>query len=823
MFPPTDRSDQDSDSIRSSHQPSDGNNSSPDRPHGYHDDEDEDSSYHHDDNEDEDYDLLDSTSLLTAYNTYPQEPDYYTLLNLARQPPPTDAQIRSAYRTLSLSFHPDKQPAHLAEPAKQHLERIREAYETLIDDRKRVVYDLLGRDGVRAEFGLGSAASAGVGGAGAAGQRGGSAEWRVGVKAKSPEEFRRWFVERMKLKERRAVNSLVEGRGSITLGVDASNTFAVDQEEGLLFINVPEPRLSKFGVAFSFKAPLPTWRNVMGVDEDEEDGNEVDDDDDDEAQTNAAHRHDVASLGDGPQMVINAGLSGKIRHMTQKLEVQWEGQEGSQVEEAPVPLVISTKELSLGVGVSHAFGDLSASKGILGKPALSFLQYSGLSANASVLPFPALGVRWAKGFALVPGTRPFRLELSTDFQRPIWHAPPVLGAYLAKEIGDQKQVFVNWTSGTLLWPLGFRKFLSPEYDIRDDFKYILTIPGELSQFQFGIVSQPASKYLASIDDDDDDDDEEEDVEFDTVRSKHRKNRSAAESWQLGVAVSPQAGALSFNYSRNIFSGKPSTDTSLSQWSSEGYHRLPQENEPRAVRFGVQSTVSFDMSLGWHLEGTRRVGDLTRMGLGIGVQSGNGLVMTVLWSRLGQNIRLPITLCPFEAATADAAAVAVLLPWAAYCALEFGFIRPRERRNHRRVIARRQRQLKKLVPKKREESQQAIQLMKDQVQRRRDREASQDGLVITRAEYGHYPKKKRSDGSERESEVADVTIPVMALVDNGQLVISKDTAKFHILGFYDPAPLLPKTLKIWYTYHGKEHYVEATDKEGVACPMRSHML
>ncbi|KAJ5264668.1 hypothetical protein N7505_007461 [Penicillium chrysogenum] len=37
---------------------------------------------------------------------YPEEPDYYVLLGLSRNPPPTEAEIRSAYRNLTPSFHP---------------------------------------------------------------------------------------------------------------------------------------------------------------------------------------------------------------------------------------------------------------------------------------------------------------------------------------------------------------------------------------------------------------------------------------------------------------------------------------------------------------------------------------------------------------------------------------------------------------------------------------------------------------------------------------------------------------------------------------------
>lgn len=132
---------------------------------------------------------------------YPDEADYYALLGLSRTPPPNDAEIRSAYRTLTLSFHPDKQPAEWHEAAAVHFARIREAYETLIDPRKRTVYDLLGAEGVRQEWGPG-----GVMG------RGGDAERQLGVRAQHPEEFRRWFLESMKRRERRAVNSLVQSR-----------------------------------------------------------------------------------------------------------------------------------------------------------------------------------------------------------------------------------------------------------------------------------------------------------------------------------------------------------------------------------------------------------------------------------------------------------------------------------------------------------------------------------------------------------------------------------------------------------------------------------
>lgn len=192
----------------------------------------------------------------------------------------------------------------------------------------------------------------------------------------------------------------------------------------------------------------------------------------------------------------------------------------------------------------------------------------------------------------------------------------------------------------------------------------------------------------------------------------------------------------------------------------------------------------DLSLAWNISGTRQVGRFTRVGFGVGVQGGRGLVMTASWSRLGQKISLPVAVCPMDVVNADAAALAVILPWAAYCALEFGYIRQRERRQRRRAIARRHKQLKRLIPKKRAESQQAIELMAEHVHRRQAREEKEGGLVITKAEYGHYPSPKRwttdSGDAAKALEVADVTVPVAALVDHGQLVISKDTVKVGII-------------------------------------------
>ncbi|PYI07979.1 hypothetical protein BO78DRAFT_365905 [Aspergillus sclerotiicarbonarius CBS 121057] len=717
-----------------------------------------------------------------------EELDYYAILNLPRHPPPTEAQIRSAYRTLTLSFHPDKQPPELTESARWHFSRIQEAYDTLIDPNKRIVYDMLGAEGVRSEWA--------------------EKDMKVGVKAMSGNEFRSWFLERMKRRERAVVEKLVDSTGSFTLGIDVSDAVTVDYEDGITYFQMPSPKFSAFSVGFSFRTPMPTMELLLGKkegeDEDEE-GNEA-------SKPFMDDEHDT-------ELVFNAGITGRVDRPHRN--AAFEQPDGTLEEHSVLlPYVLAANQFKLGVSATRVFGGAYNAKGMLAKPLFSFLQDSAMVVNASVLPTPSLETRWAKSVVAIPGTKPFRVELAASFDRSLQQVLPSLGLNVSRPIGDRKVMFCDWSSGTLFWPMAVRDFFQPLIHIGLQPESLFSVPFQRSHFQAGMVSAP-NNQLVSLDGDEDEVEDEEE-EFETVRRKQRKQSKAAEFWQAVIAASPVQTSMSFRYSRNVFSGQAADKRVRSEWSSEGHYPLAVDNEPRSVRVNIDTTVGQDMSLGWYIEGTRKVGGFSRMGLGVGVQDVQGLVMTVSWSRLGQSIRVPISLLSFDAVDANLATLAVICPWLAYCALEFGIIRPRDRKKQRRVVARRQKQLRKLVPKKRAESQAAIQLMAEQVQRRQAKEAKQDGLIITRAEYGHYSSKK-DKGGVGEPQITDVSIPVAALVDHGQLSIPKNMVKSHIIGFHDPAPLLPKTLKIWYNYHGKEHYVEANDAEAIACPMRSHLL
>jgi len=70
--------------------------------------------------------------------------DFYKLLGISRKA--TNKEIKKAYRQKSLEFHPDK---NRAEGAADKFSEINRAYEALMDEEKRSIYDRQGEEGLK--------------------------------------------------------------------------------------------------------------------------------------------------------------------------------------------------------------------------------------------------------------------------------------------------------------------------------------------------------------------------------------------------------------------------------------------------------------------------------------------------------------------------------------------------------------------------------------------------------------------------------------------------------------------------------------------------
>lgn len=71
------------------------------------------------------------------------ESDYYKLLGISRTA--DDSEIKKAYRSLSLKYHPDRNPSP---DAGNKFREIANAYEVLSDSKKRKIYDKYGEEGL---------------------------------------------------------------------------------------------------------------------------------------------------------------------------------------------------------------------------------------------------------------------------------------------------------------------------------------------------------------------------------------------------------------------------------------------------------------------------------------------------------------------------------------------------------------------------------------------------------------------------------------------------------------------------------------------------
>ena len=77
--------------------------------------------------------------------------DYYEVLGVSRTA--TGAELKSAYRKLAMTFHPDRNPGDKA--AEERFKEAAEAYAILTDSGKRGLYDRFGHAGVSAKAGGG--------------------------------------------------------------------------------------------------------------------------------------------------------------------------------------------------------------------------------------------------------------------------------------------------------------------------------------------------------------------------------------------------------------------------------------------------------------------------------------------------------------------------------------------------------------------------------------------------------------------------------------------------------------------------------------------
>ncbi|KAH9894541.1 hypothetical protein F4778DRAFT_279176 [Xylariomycetidae sp. FL2044] len=235
---------------------------------------------------------------------------------------------------------------------------------------------------------------------------------------------------------------------------------------------------------------------------------------------------------------------------------------------------------------------------------------------------------------------------------------------------------------------------------------------------------------------------------------------------------------------------------------------------------------------------KRVGRFSKFGFEIGLST-HSLHLAVYWSRLGQRVSLPFVMASRANLSTDVLFWTTFVPFASFAAWEFcsDYFRSRKQHRQQRDDKSLETETEKqnagdpdldpadaLLQRRRAAADQVALLMWSGVQNRQRAEHAENGLVILDAKYGVKAAPDQDQGQDAAGnawgaeEVADVTVAVAALVDQGRLRIPRGVRKGHILGFWDPDPAGEKALHVRYTFRGREATVEVRgDEEELILP------
>uniref|UniRef100_A0A4W4HHX6 DnaJ homolog subfamily C member 11 n=1 Tax=Electrophorus electricus TaxID=8005 RepID=A0A4W4HHX6_ELEEL len=161
--------------------------------------------------------------------------DYYSLLNVRREA--TQEELKASYRRLCMLYHPDKhRDPDLKRQAEQLFNLVHQAYEVLSDPQSRAIYDIYGKRGLEVEG------------------------WEVVERKRTPAEIREEFERLQREREERRLQQRTNPKGTISVGVDATDLFDRYEEdyEEISGGSLPHIEINKMHISQSIEAPLTT-------------------------------------------------------------------------------------------------------------------------------------------------------------------------------------------------------------------------------------------------------------------------------------------------------------------------------------------------------------------------------------------------------------------------------------------------------------------------------------------------------------------------------------------------------------------------------------
>ncbi|XP_036205962.1 dnaJ homolog subfamily C member 11 [Myotis yumanensis] len=159
--------------------------------------------------------------------------DYYSLLNVRREA--ASEELKAAYRRLCMLYHPDKhRDPELKSQAERLFNLVHQAYEVLSDPQTRAIYDIYGKRGLEMEG------------------------WEVVERRRTPAEIREEFERLQREREERRLQQRTNPKGTISVGIDATDLFDRYEEEyeDVSGSGFPQIEINKMHISQSIEAPL---------------------------------------------------------------------------------------------------------------------------------------------------------------------------------------------------------------------------------------------------------------------------------------------------------------------------------------------------------------------------------------------------------------------------------------------------------------------------------------------------------------------------------------------------------------------------------------
>uniref|UniRef100_A0A3Q3VYH5 DnaJ homolog subfamily C member 11 n=1 Tax=Mola mola TaxID=94237 RepID=A0A3Q3VYH5_MOLML len=159
--------------------------------------------------------------------------DYYSLLNVRKEA--TLEELKASYRRLCMLYHPDKhRDPELKSQAEQLFNQVHQAYEVLSDEHSRAIYDIFGQKGLEVEG------------------------WEVVERKRTPAEIREEYERLQREREERRLQQRTNPKGTISVGVDATDLFDRYEEdfEEMPGGGFPHIEINKMHISQSIEAPL---------------------------------------------------------------------------------------------------------------------------------------------------------------------------------------------------------------------------------------------------------------------------------------------------------------------------------------------------------------------------------------------------------------------------------------------------------------------------------------------------------------------------------------------------------------------------------------